>query len=74
MKNILFIGETENYTSDIQGLCGIIGVKNSSLLLNRRNISAKPQSDKPSPELRNSLQSHLKQEYLIYNKLKGIKL
>ena len=71
--NLVFIGETEDYANDLKRLCKIIGIKNATPLLNRRNSSNRGKEARIKPSERNFYQSFFEEEYLLYNKLRGLK-
>ena len=71
-SNLIFVGETEDYMNDLERLCKIIGIKNSTPLTNHRN-SSNQKKTRFKPAESDFFQSFFAKEYLLYNKIRGLK-
>ena len=72
-ENVIFIGETEEYESDLARLCKILGVRNASPLSMRRNKSKKPTNEKLSSVARSRFEKSFSKEYDLYRRIKDMK-
>jgi len=72
-SNLVFVGETEHYSDDLKRLCKIIGIKNATPLTYRRNSSDQKKKTRIRPAENDFYRGFFAKEYLIYNKIRGLK-